>query len=72
MKKQVVVTTPKLVITGEAQTYLEAAAVVFNQPVAEILGHALALQKAVYEEQQRGSTCRIYRVDGTVLDLIPV
>jgi hypothetical protein len=71
MKKQAVV-TPKIVITGEIQVYLEAAALVFNRPVSEILGQAIALQKAVYEEQQRGSACRIYRADGTVLDLIPV
>jgi hypothetical protein len=71
VKKQVVVTS-KIVITGEVQAYLEAAALVFNRPVAEILGHALALQKAVYEEEQCGSACRIYRADGTILDLIPV
>jgi hypothetical protein len=71
MKKQAAVAT-KIVITGAVRTYLEAAAVVFNRPVSEILGHALALQKAVYEEQQRGNACRVYRTDGTVLDLIPV
>jgi hypothetical protein len=70
MRKKVDYPT-KIIIAGEARTFIEDIANRHGLSTAEVIAHAIALQKTVYEEQGRGAACRVYRRDGTVLDLIP-
>jgi hypothetical protein len=63
---------PDIVITGEALEFVQRLALDRDISVAQVLAHAIALQKAVIEEQDHGALVVSERRSGELLEFIPV